>query len=122
MAVLATRLHRPDRLRRLWRRHLSFTSLTVFLETDLDHTCETTHGKQVRKLHSHFIIICGFGRVGRNVANRLTTTHRHFVAIDSDEVALEAPAGSAPGLVLGGDASDDELCCRPASTPDGCSR
>ncbi len=88
-----------------------FTSLTVFfLETDLDYTLRRRRmEKQVRKLHSHFII-CGFGRVGRNVANELTTTHRHFVAIDSDEVALEAQRERAPGLVyLGGDASDDEL-------------
>ena len=88
-----------------------FTSLTVFfLETDLDYTLRRRRmEKQVRKLHSHFII-CGFGRVGRNVANELTTTHRHFVAIDSDEAAMEAQRERTPGLVyLGGDASDDEL-------------
>ncbi|MBP6800911.1 MAG: potassium channel protein, partial [Zoogloea sp.] len=83
-----------------------FTSLTVFfLETDLDYTLRRRRmEKQVRKLHSHFII-CGFGRVGRNVANELTTTHRHFVAIDSDEAALETQRERTPGLVyLGGDA------------------
>lgn len=66
-----------------------FTSLTVFfLETDLDYTLRRRRTeKQVRKLHSHFII-CGFGRIGRNVANEPSTTHRHFVAIDSDEVLL----------------------------------
>lgn len=88
-----------------------FTSLTVFfLETDLDYTLRRRRmEKQVRKLHSHFII-CGFGRVGRNVANELTTTHRHFVAIDSDEAAMEAQRERTPGLVyLSGDASDDEL-------------
>jgi len=81
-----------------------------FLETDLDYTLRRRRmEKQVRKLHSHFII-CGFGRVGRNVANELTTTHRHFVAIDSDEAALETQRERTPGLVyLGGDASDDEL-------------
>ena len=88
-----------------------FTSLTVFfLESDLDFTLRRRRmEKQIRKLHGHYII-CGFGRVGRNVANELTTTHRHFVAIDSDEVALEAQRDRLPGLVyLGGDASDDDL-------------
>ena len=88
-----------------------FTSLTVFfLESDLDFTLRRRRmEKQIRKLHGHYII-CGFGRVGRNVANELSTTHRHFVAIDSDEVALEAQRDRLPGLVyLGGDASDDDL-------------
>jgi len=88
-----------------------FTSLTVFfLESDLDYTLRRRRmEKQIRKLHSHYII-CGFGRVGRNVANELTTTHRHFVAIDADEAAMEAQRERLPGLVyLGGDASDDDL-------------
>ncbi len=88
-----------------------FTSLTVFfLESDLDYTLRRRRmEKQIRKLHGHYII-CGFGRVGRNVANELTTTHRHFVAIDADEAAMEAQRERLPGLVyLGGDASDDDL-------------
>ena len=88
-----------------------FTSLTVFfLESDLDFTLRRRRmEKQIRKLHGHYII-CGFGRVGRNVANELTATHRHFVAIDSDEAAMETQRERMPGLVyLGGDASDDDL-------------
>lgn len=88
-----------------------FTSLTVFfLESDLDYTLRRRRmEKQIRKLHGHYII-CGFGRVGRNVANELTTTHRHYVAIDADEAAMEAQRERLPGLVyLSGDASDDEL-------------
>jgi len=66
-----------------------FTSLTVFfLESDLDYSLRRRRmEKQIRKLHGHYIV-CGFGRVGRNVANELTTTHRPFVAIDSDEAAM----------------------------------
>jgi voltage-gated potassium channel len=88
-----------------------FTSLTVFfLESDLDYTLRRRRmEKQIRKLHGHYII-CGFGRVGRNVANELTTTHRHYVAIDADEAAMEAQRERLPGLVyLSGDASDDDL-------------
>jgi voltage-gated potassium channel len=88
-----------------------FTSLTVFfLESDLDYSLRRRRmEKQIRKLHGHYII-CGYGRVGRNVGNELTTTHRHFVAIDCDEAALEGQRERSPGLVyLLGDASDDDL-------------
>jgi len=88
-----------------------FTSLTVFfLESDLDYSLRRRRmEKQIRKLHGHYII-CGFGRVGRNVANELTATHRHFVAIDSEEAAMEAHRERLPGFVyLNGDASDDDL-------------
>ena len=88
-----------------------FTSLTVFfLESDLDYSLRRRRmEKQIRKLHGHYII-CGFGRVGRNVGNELTATHRHFVAIDTDEVGMEGQREKNPGLVyLVGDASDDDL-------------
>lgn len=88
-----------------------FTSLTVFfLESDLDFTLRRRRmEKQIRKLHGHYII-CGFGRVGRNVANELNATNRHFVAIDADEATLEAQRERVPGLIyLNGDASDDDL-------------
>lgn len=88
-----------------------FTSLSVFfLEGDLDYTLRRRRmEKQIRKLHNHFII-CGFGRVGRNVANELTQTNRHYVAIDTEEKGLEEAQEKFPGLLfLTGDASDDDL-------------
>ncbi|GAB2182135.1 potassium channel protein [Denitratisoma sp. agr-D3] len=88
-----------------------FTSFSVFfLEGDLDDTLRRRRmEKQIRKLHNHFII-CGFGRVGRNVAHELVQTNRHFVAIDPDEVRLEEAQEKYPGLLyLAGDASDDDL-------------
>jgi len=88
-----------------------FTSFSVFfLEGDLDYTLRRRRmEKQIRKLHNHFII-CGFGRVGRNVAHELVQTNRHFVAIDPDEVRLEEAQEKYPGLLyLAGDASDDDL-------------
>lgn len=88
-----------------------FTSFSVFfLEGDLDYTLRRRRmEKQIRKLHNHFII-CGFGRVGRNVAHELIQTNRHFVAIDPDEIRLEEGQEKYPGLLyLAGDASDDDL-------------
>lgn len=65
--------------------------------------------KQIRKLKGHYII-CGFGRVGRNIAHELTATNRHFVAVDEDLLRLEEFKEKNPGfLYLHGDASDDDV-------------
>jgi voltage-gated potassium channel len=88
-----------------------FTSLTVFfLETDLDYTLRRRRmEKQIKKLRQHYII-CGFGRVGRNIGQELFSTGHHFVAIDPDESNFETSRERFPGLLyLHGDASDDDL-------------
>jgi voltage-gated potassium channel len=88
-----------------------FTSLSVFfLEGDLDYTLRRRRmEKQIRKLHNHYIV-CGFGRVGRNVGHELTQTNRHFVAIDCEESRIEDNIERFPGLLyLAGDASDDDI-------------
>ena len=53
--------------------------------------------KHVRKVRGHYIL-CGFGRVGRNVAQELEATNRHFIAIDESRETLEAQAEKKPGL------------------------
>ena len=88
-----------------------FTSLTVFfLETDLDYTLRRRRmEKQIKKLRQHYII-CGFGRVGRNIAQELFSTARNVVAIDPDEANFESNRERFPALLyLHGDASDDDL-------------
>ena len=65
--------------------------------------------KAIKKLKGHYIL-CGFGRVGRNVAHELVHTRRQFVAIDMDEHQLLAQLEHFPELLyLTGDASDDDL-------------
>ena len=88
-----------------------FTSLAVFfLERDLDYTLRRRRmEKQIGKLRQHYII-CGFGRVGRNVAHELKVTHRQFVAIDIDEGIFADQREAFPDLLfLQGDGSDDDL-------------
>ncbi|MGA8052574.1 MAG: NAD-binding protein [Burkholderiales bacterium] len=88
-----------------------FTSLTVFfLETDLDETLRRRRmEKRIKMLRQHYIV-CGFGRVGRNIAQELYSTGRHFVAIDPDASNFEMSRERFPGLLyLHGDASDDDL-------------
>lgn len=88
-----------------------FTSLSVFLlERDLDLTLRRNRmEKQIGKLKDHYII-CGFGRVGRNVGAEMFSTKRPFVAIDPDEGQLHALHEHDQSLLwLCGDASDDDL-------------
>lgn len=88
-----------------------FTSLSVFfLESDLDLTLRRNRmEKKISKLKQHYII-CGFGRVGRNVGNEMLATDRHFVAVDPNEAFLLAQVEQLPGLLyLCGDASDDDV-------------
>lgn len=87
-----------------------FSVVTVaLLETDLNGTLQRKRmEKQIRKLKGHYIL-CGFGRVGRNIAHELTATNRHFVAVDEERAILEEYKEKNPGLLyLHGDASDDD--------------
>jgi voltage-gated potassium channel len=88
-----------------------FTSLTVFfLESDLDLSLRRRRmEKQIKRLAGHYIV-CGFGRVGRNVATELIATQRKFIAIDHIETQMDTQAERFPELLfLHGDASDDDL-------------
>ncbi len=87
-----------------------FSTVTAFiLESDLDLTLRRRRmEKSIKKLSGHFIV-CGFGRVGRNVAQELDATHRQYVAIDENAEHLESLKEKRPGLLfIAGDASDDD--------------
>ena len=88
-----------------------FSTVTVVLvETDLNGSLRRRRmEKLIKKLSGHFIV-CGYGRVGRNVGHELGATNRHFVAIDERLENLEAQKEKNPGLLyLHGDASDDDM-------------
>jgi voltage-gated potassium channel len=88
-----------------------FSVVTVaLLETDLNGTLQRKRmEKAIKKLKGHYLL-CGFGRVGRNIAHELESTNRHFVAIDEDMNRLREYKERNPGLLyLHGDASDDDV-------------
>jgi voltage-gated potassium channel len=88
-----------------------FSSVTAMvLASDFDKTMRRRRmEKALKKIKGHYIL-CGFGRVGQNVAQELESTHRQFIAIDEKVEALEAHADKKPGLLfLEGDASDEDL-------------
>ena len=88
-----------------------FSTVTAFvLESDLDTTLRRRRmEKTIKKLKGHYIV-CGSGRVGRNVAAELEATNRHYVAVDENLENLEAQHEKKPGMLyLHGDASDDDI-------------
>jgi len=67
---------------------------------------------QIHKLKNHYIM-CGIGRVGRNVANELAATSRPYVVIDEDIRSIEAHLEHHPDTMsIHGDASDDDVLTR----------
>jgi len=90
---------------------LLFSVVTVaLLETDLNGNLRRKRmEKTIKKLKGHYIL-CGFGRVGRNISHELEATNRHYVAIDEDENKLLDYREKTPGfLYLHADASDDDV-------------
>ncbi|MDK9701744.1 MAG: NAD-binding protein [Sulfuritalea sp.] len=88
-----------------------FSSVTaIVLASDFDKSMRRRRmDKMMKKLHGHYIV-CGFGRVGRNVAQELDATHRHYIAIEEDLGQIEAQADKRPGLLyIHGDAVDDDV-------------
>lgn len=62
---------------------------------------------QIAKLHNH-VIICGFGRNGRQAAQVLKNHHQRFVVIEKDNNITDNITHKYRHLVLNGDASNDE--------------
>lgn len=88
-----------------------FSTLTVvILEGDINLTLRRKRMEQsIRKLKGHYIV-CGYGRVGRNVGVELEATGRRFMVVDESMPTLREHKEKDPGLLyLHGDASDDDL-------------
>jgi voltage-gated potassium channel len=65
--------------------------------------------KQIHRLNNHYVI-CGIGRVGRNVAHELDATNRTYVVIDEDINAINTHLERHPNqMYIHGDGSDDDI-------------
>lgn len=65
--------------------------------------------KQIHRLNNHYVI-CGIGRVGRNVAHELDATNRTYVVIDEDINAINTHLEKHPNqMYIHGDGSDDDI-------------
>jgi voltage-gated potassium channel len=68
--------------------------------------------KHIHKLKNHYII-CGIGRVGRNVAHELEATKRSYVVIDEDMNPINIYLEKYPSqMFIHGDGSDDDILQR----------
>jgi len=63
--------------------------------------------KETRKLNNH-IIICGFGRVGMQVAADLNDSGSDFVILEKDEEVIEHWSSHEEYLFVKGDSTDDD--------------
>ena len=88
-----------------------FSSVTALvLASDFDKSFRRRRmDKTIKNLRGHFIL-CGFGRVGRNVAQELDATNRRYLAIDEKPELLETYAEKHQDLLfIHGDAVDDDV-------------
>lgn len=63
--------------------------------------------KMISKLKNHYII-CGLGRVGQEIANKLVKDNADFIAIDSSDEPIEL-CKQNNWLYIKGDASEDKV-------------
>lgn len=89
----------------------AFYILTALVATIIEGDLRQIFGARrmkvmIERLQDHYII-CGYGRVGEQVARELDSRHASLVVIDKDEQRLEA-AREAGQLVVLGDATVEE--------------
>ena len=85
-----------------------FISIIVSAVNDRMHGLRENSIYAELKRHESFVIICGFGRVGRHIALQLQKHQQHFVIIDNKEVnALKARRLGY--LVIHADASKNDV-------------
>ncbi len=93
---------------------MMFSIMTVlFLESDINGTLQRKRmDRSINKLKNHYIL-CGLGRVGKNVAQELAITQRPFVSIDQNYETLLEHKEKIPGMLfVHGDATDDDCLIR----------
>ncbi|MEO9475426.1 MAG: potassium channel protein [Cyclobacteriaceae bacterium] len=80
----------------------------LFVEGDIRKTFyKKKMISKIKKMQGHFII-CGCGRVGRNIALELYETDRPFVMTDIDDEVLERFQPEVPNSIfISGDSTDD---------------
>ena len=86
-------------------------SFTLVLEAVVEGQLQEVLGRrrmdrQIARMDGH-VIVCGFGRVGRNLARYVTGAGQDIVVIEQDPVRAAAAEGSVH--VVRGDATSDEV-------------
>ena len=85
-----------------------FISIIVSAFSDRMHDLRENRTYAELKRYKSFVIICGFGRVGRHIAMQLEKHQQHFVIIDKNE-ANAMKARELGYLAIHADASKNEV-------------
>lgn len=88
--------------------YLLTTFVALVIEGDLGAALGVTRMKaRIDQLHDHHIL-CGYGRVGEEIARELAERKVPFVVVESNPDRI-APALAAGCLIVEGDAADDNI-------------
>lgn len=88
--------------------YLLTTFVALVIEGDLGAALGTTRMKnRIDQLSDHYIL-CGFGRVGEEIAREFVERGIAFVVVENNTEAIER-AGEAGFLLIEGDAASDEV-------------
>lgn len=64
--------------------------------------------RAIERVSDHYVV-CGYGRMGREICRYLDSRRKPFVIIDTDAEKLEPECRDRGWLYLNGDATDDEM-------------
>jgi voltage-gated potassium channel len=82
----------------------------IISKNDINELKQKKMQKKIDALSDH-VIICGYGRNGKQAANKLATYHRDFVVIEKDEQVTQKHKDT-PTLFILGNANEDEVLVR----------
>jgi voltage-gated potassium channel len=85
-----------------------FTSIIVAAFNDKMHLLRENRNYAELDRYDEFVIICGFGRVGQEIAKQLKKDETHFIVIDKNETHIKQ-ANQHNILAIQDDASQNEV-------------
>jgi len=90
----------------------------IISKNDINELKQKKMQKKVDALSGH-VIICGYGRNGKQAAKKLATHHRDFVVIEKDELVTQKLKDNNTLFILG-NANDDEVLLRSGINKASC--
>ena len=96
----------------------------IISKNDINELKQKKMQKKIDALSDH-VIICGYGRNGKQAANKLATHHRDFVVIEKDEQVTQKHKDTSTLFILGNANEDEGLvraginraCCLISALP-----
>lgn len=82
----------------------------IISKNDINELKQKKMQKKIDALSGH-VIICGYGRNGKQAAKKLATHHRDFVVIEKDEQVTQKHKDTSTLFILG-NANEDEVLVR----------